>query len=158
MSGRLREKIFDALTGLELGILGGILMLVWFALISPVLGQAWWTVPNLLGSKYYAARVVRSGPGMVTLSGGALHLVAAGLVGLTAGLLTPGSRLTGLGAALAWYLASYFYLWKRASPMLADYAWQPALAAGYFIYGSVLGYHRSRRAQVRSGNDTAGVA
>jgi hypothetical protein len=147
MPGPLREKMFDALTGLELGVLGGVLMLAWFALISPVLGQPWWTVPNLLGSKYYAARIVRSGPGLVTLSGGALHLVLAGIVGVFVGLLSPGNRLVALGAAVAWYLASYLYIWKRASPMLADYTWQPVLAAGYFIYGSVLGYHRARRAR-----------
>jgi hypothetical protein len=145
MSDRLREKMFDALIGLELGILGGILMLVWFAVIAPVLGQAWWTVPNLLGSKYYAARLVRSGPGFVTLSGSAIHLVMAGVVGGFAGLLTPGNRLVGLGVAFAWYLASYFYLWKRTSPMLPEYAWQPVLAVGYFLYGSVLGYHHQTR-------------
>jgi hypothetical protein len=145
MPRQLREKMFDALTGLELGILGGVLMLVWYALISPVLGHAWWTVPNLMASKYYAARVVRSAPGMVTLSGCALHLVAAGVVGGIAGLLTPGNRLFALAVALAWYLATWFFLWKRASTMLPEYGWQPALAAGYFIYGSVLGYHRDRR-------------
>jgi hypothetical protein len=145
MPDRLREKIFDALVGLELGIIGGTLMLGWFALIAPVLGQSWWTVPNLLGSKYYAARLVRSGPGYVTLSGAALHLVMAGVVGGFAGLLTPGNRLIGLAVGLGWYLASYFFLWKRASPMLPDYAWQPALAVGYFIYGSVLGYHQQTR-------------
>jgi hypothetical protein len=145
MPRRPHEKMLDALTGLELGILGGVLMLVWYALISPVLGQAWWTIPNLIASKYYTARIVRASPGMVTLSGCALHLVVAGLVGGVAGMITPGNRLFALGVALTWYLASYFYLWKRTSPMLPEYAWQPALAAGYFIYGSVLGYHRDRR-------------
>ena len=150
MPDRLREKILDALVGLELGIIGGLLMLAWYALIAPVLGQGWWTVPNLLGSKYFAARVVRSGPGFVTLSGSALHLVMAGVVGGLAGLLTPGNRLVGLAIALAWYLGSYYFLWKRAAPMLTDYGWQPVLAVGYFIYGSVLGYHHQTRARSTS--------
>jgi hypothetical protein len=82
-----------------------------------------------------------SGPGLVTISGAALHLTFSGIVGAIAGFSNPGSRLVGLGTALAWYLICYFYLWKRAAPGLVIYAPQPVLAIGYFLYGSVLGYY-----------------
>ena len=139
--GWLYEKILDMLVGLQLGVLGGILMLAWYVLIAPVLAQPWWTIPNLFASKYYVLRAAVAGPGLVTLSGAALHLTFSGVVGAIAGFVNPGSRLAGLGTALAWYLICYFFLWKRTAPALLYYTPQPVLAIGYFVYGSVLGYY-----------------
>lgn len=142
--GLPQQRMLNALAGLELGVLGGALMLLWYAMIAPVFAQPWWMVPNLLASKYFATRIVRTEAGLATISGIALHIVMAGFVGALAGILTPATRLWALGAALAWYLAAYFLLWKRASPLLVDYYPQPVLAIGYFVYGSVLGYRRAR--------------
>jgi hypothetical protein len=142
--GLPQQRLLNALAGLELGVLGGVLMLVWYALISPVFAQPWWTVLNLLASKYFALRVVRSDAGLATVTGAAMHIVMAGIVGALAGILTPATRLWALGVALLWYLAAYFLLWKHAAPLLVDYSPQPILAFGYFLYGSVLGYRRSR--------------
>src|ERR1043165_778377 len=93
----LDGKAIDALVGLQLGVIGGVLMVVWYVLIAPVLGQPWWTIPNLLASKYYEIRVVKSYPGMATASGAAVQIVFAGLIGAIAGFRAPGQRLAGLG-------------------------------------------------------------
>jgi hypothetical protein len=146
----LKKKWFDVLAGLEIGILGGLVMLAWFALSSPLIGQPWWTVPNLFASSMYTSRAVRFGPGTVTLFGAAVHLCLAGLVGAVAGIVTPGGRLFGLGLAVVWYLVCYMFLWKRIAPLLLLQASQPLMIAGYLLYGSALGWHPHIAHRLRS--------
>jgi hypothetical protein len=116
-------------------------MLCWYVLAPPVLAQPWWAVPNLLASNHYSLRVLRAGPGIATVTGPALLLVTAGIIGAFTGLAAPGNRLVGLAVALAWYIASLRYLWTRTAPLMTDYSPQALLAFGYFLYGSALGYH-----------------
>jgi len=137
----LQRKTWHALAGLELGVVGGLIMMVWLALSAPLIGQPWWTTLNLLASHYYTHSVVRNGPGMATLSGMALQIVLGGAIGALVGILTPGGRLFGLGVALAWYLISYGLLWKRFAPMVPVYGSQPLLIVGFFLYGSALGWY-----------------
>jgi hypothetical protein len=146
---RAERHALNLLVGIELGVAGGAVMLLWFALISPLMGHPWWFIPNLLASYFYYAGDVRFGPGMVTVVGSAVHLCAAGLVGAANGVITPGGRLFGLGIALVWYLACYLFLWKRFAPMMLVHASQPVLMAGYFLYGSTLGWHQHLVARMR---------
>ena len=74
------------LFGLQLGVIGGILMLIWFALISPILGHPWWFIPNLFASHFYNSREVIFGPGIVTIVGIAVQIVTSGIVGSMNGL------------------------------------------------------------------------
>ena len=139
----LQKKLAGSLAGFELGVLGGVLMLGWYMLIAPLIGQPWWTIPNLLASKYFNYRILGAGVGFPTLAGGAFQLVTAGLIGALAGLSAPTGRLAGIGTAIAWYLASYLYLWRRIAPLAPAYTPQVVLMIGYFVFGSTLGYHRS---------------
>src|SRR4029453_5479872 len=102
-----RKGVVDALAGIELGIIGGLAMLVWLTLTSPLVGKPWWWAPNLFASWAYG-RGVLTGVGMATLAGTAIHLALSGLVGLVNGITTTGGRLFGLGVATAWYLLCYF--------------------------------------------------
>ena len=136
------KSVWDVLFGLQLGIMGGVLMLAWFAVASPVIGQPWWLVPNLFASYFYASRDIYVGPGIVTLVGIALQIVSSGVVGCVSGVTSPGGRLSGLAAALLWYLVCSLYLWKRIAPAVLSPAIQPLLWTGYFVFGSTLGWHR----------------
>ncbi len=152
---RLRKSGFDILVGIEAGILGGAIMLGWFALMAPLLDEPWWSMPNRLGSALFAG-ATRSGFGLVTLAGVAVHLCTSGLAGAVHGILTPGGRLFGLGFTAALYLINYLLLWKKVGPALL-YAPQPLLFAGYFLFGSVLGQHsrllaRARQNEARLGD------
>jgi hypothetical protein len=136
------KSVWDALLGLQLGVIGGILMLVWFALISPVLGHPWWLIPNLFASHFYNSREVYLGPGIVTIVGMAVQIVTSGIIGCLTGVITPGGRLSGIGAAIAWYAVCLLFLWKRMAPLMLVQPIQPILWAGYFLFGSALGWHR----------------
>jgi hypothetical protein len=138
------KSVSDVLLGLELGVMGGVLMLAWFAVISPVLGHPWWLIPNLFASDFYTSREVYLGPGVITLVGAAIHIVSSGIAGCLNGVLTPGGRLSGLAVALASYLFGVLFLWKRMAPLALLPMVQPILWTAYFLFGSVLGWHNHR--------------
>ena len=141
--------------GIEAGIIGGLAMLAWFALITPLLGKPWWLIPNLLASNLYPGRYPLLGPGIVTVVGTAYLLLSAGLVGIVNGLLTPGGRLFGLALAAAWYVFCYLFVWKRLAPLMLVYAPQPMVVAAFFLYGSAIGWHPQLLAFARSRTSTS---
>lgn len=141
----LGRKVLDLLVGVEAGILGGLVMLVWFGGISFLMGQAWWSIPNLYASEAYRSGDLHRGVGWVTVIGASVHLAMSGVVGAVAGFFNPGGRLFGLGIAIIWYLLSVVFLWKRIAPLVPLYVHYAVLMTGYFLYGSVLGLHTSLR-------------
>lgn len=152
----ITKKVLDILAGIEIGIIGGFVMLLWLAISAPLIGNSWWSVLNLFASHSYGVRLVREGPGMVTVSGIAIQLAAAGLVGAITGFLAPGGRLFGLAVTVAWYVLCYGFFWKRYAPLVAVYGPQPLLAIAFFLYGSVLGWHSDLAARLySSGKDRA---
>jgi hypothetical protein len=139
------KRVWDLLLGLQLGVIGGLLMLAWTALVSPLAGYPWWLIPNLLASYFYTPTDLYLGPGIVTLVGVAVQVFTSGLVGSTTSVVTPGGRLSGIAIAIAWYLICLLYLWKRIAPLMLNTPVQPILWGGYFIFGSTLGWHRYLR-------------
>jgi hypothetical protein len=135
------KSLWDVLVGLQLGVIGGVLMLAWFALISPVIGYPWWLILNASASYFYNSRDVQQGASVVTVVGIAVQIVTSGIVGCLSGLATPGTRLWGIGAAAGWYVLCLLFLWKRMAPQLLLPGIQPILWAGYFVFGSTLGWH-----------------
>ena len=142
------KSVWDLLLGLQLGVIGGLLMLAWTALVSPLLGHPWWLITNLLASHFYTSRELYLGPGIVTLVGAAVQVVTSGLVGSFTGVVTPGGRLSGIAIAIGWYLFCLLFLWKRIAPLMLMAPLQPLLWTGYFIFGSTLGWHRHLRPQM----------
>ena len=116
-------------------------MLVFFALITPLSGQPWCLLPNLLGVRGYGGRHALQVPGLATISGAAWIILAAGIVGCVNGLLTRGGKLFSLSIAASWYLISYLLVWKKLAPLVLFYAPQPVVIGGFFVYGSVIGWH-----------------
>ena len=137
----IAKKALDILAGIEIGIIGGVVMLLWLALSAPLTGNSWWSILNLFASHSYGVRLVRGGPGMVTVSGIAVQLAAAGAVGAITGFLVPSGRLFGLAVTVTWYVFCYGFFWKRYAPLVLVYGPQPLLAIAFFLYGSVLGWH-----------------
>jgi hypothetical protein len=138
---RRGKSALDLIVGLEVGVIGAFVTAAWFALISPIIGDPWWLIPNLFASHFYNDVQVRTGAGIVTLVGSAVHVIISGIVGVINGILTPGGRLFGLGVAIIWYALCYFFLWKKWAPLLLVQGSQPVLMTGWFLFGSTLGWH-----------------
>ena len=135
------KSFLDFVVGLEVGVLGGVAMLVWFAAVTPLLGQPWYLLLNLAGARFYAQRHTLLAPGLATFSGAAWIILSAGIVGLLNGVLTPGGRLFGMAVAAGWYVVSYLFVWKSLAPLILLYAPQAIVMTGFFVYGSVIGWH-----------------
>jgi hypothetical protein len=135
----------DVLLGLELGVIGGVLMLTWSALVCPLTGRSWWLVPNLFASHFYTAREVYDGPGVVTIVGIAVHIFTSGLVGVVNGVVTP----AGDSAALAWRTLVSVLLPLRVEAHRAADA--HAIGAAHLVDGLLRFRIHPRVAQARQG-------
>src|SRR2546427_10843027 len=80
------SKIKLAMAGVEAGVLGGLFMIAWLAMLSVLQGRSVWSIPNLLASTFYGEEALRRGFRWTTLSGLALHLIVSAAAGLLVGL------------------------------------------------------------------------
>src|ERR1044071_7157410 len=115
------SRILRAIAGIESGVLGGIFVLGWLALVNLAQGASVWSTPNLLASTFYGQAALRRGFRWSTLSGVALQVTMSASIGLLFGLAVSGipSRprvmLLGLGAGIAWYFLSLGFFWKHVN-------------------------------------------
>ena len=134
------------MNGLEAGVIGGISMLAVMVLGALWRGHVWWETPNLLGSTFYGARAFRQGPGVVTFSGSAFHIVITGTVGavfgLAAGAIEQRRRLVLLGtlSGIVWYYFADAVLWRLVNPLVPLFAAKIPSLLAHAVFGSCLGY------------------
>jgi hypothetical protein len=138
-------------SGIEAGVIGGLAVLGVLVSESLLRGHPWWEIPNLLGTTFYGSRAFRTGLGMATLSGAALHFTIAGtiggLFGLACGAIRERRRLLPLGlvTAMLWYLLADGMFWPRVNPLVPLYenslhAFQPVAILSHAIFGACLGW------------------
>jgi hypothetical protein len=132
------------LAGLEVGVLGGLVMLGWFALDSMWHAQRWYAVPNLLGSTFYGNLAFRSGAGRATVSGIALHLCASGALGAAFGLVAPRGQsplrylLLGVATGLIWYYLLFGAFWRFVNPLIPLYSSAREMVVAHALFGFCL--------------------
>ena len=134
------------LSGLEAGVLGGIVMLALLVSGSLLRGDPWWMTSNLLGSTFYGTAALNAGPGRATVAGSALHIFMTGSIGAGFGILFGGiqqrRRLVLLGtlAGLIWHGLADALLWRKLNPLIPMYSAQPATLFSHALFGACLGY------------------
>jgi hypothetical protein len=137
-------------SGIEAGVIGGLAMLGLLVSGSLLRGHVWWETLNLLGSTFYSSRALRTGPGMATIAGAALHFTLTGtiggLFGLTCGTIRERRHLVPLGmlAGIVWYYAADDVLWQRVNPLVplymgSRYGLQPVALLSHVVFGACLG-------------------
>lgn len=152
------KLLLRVLAGLQVGVTGGLLMLLWFAVHSLILGQRWYATPNLLGSTFFGDHAFRSGVGWVTASGFALHVLASGCVGVIFGLVAPASAgvsglrtfLLGLLAGMLWYYLLFEPFWKIVNPWVPLYSSPRTMVVAHLIYGAWLSRWRGVAAAIQN--------
>src|SRR5437870_2489727 len=121
------SKIKLAMAGVEAGVLGGLFMMAWLAMLSLLQGRSAWSVPNLLASTFYGEAALRRGFRWTTLSGVALQVIVSAAAGLLFGLAVGGMAnrgrvmALGLAAGVAWYFLSLGVFWRYVNPMVPLY-------------------------------------
>ena len=141
-----KQAVPCLLNGIEAGVLGGLAMMALLVSGSLWRGDPWWMPSNLLGTTFYGARALSIGAGRATLSGCALHIFIAGLIGAAFGLLCGGiqrrHRLVLLGtlAGLISHGLADAMLWPKINPLVPLYSIQPATLLSHALFGVCLGY------------------
>lgn len=132
--------IVRLLSGLQAGMLGGILMLTFMAGFSVLDRRAWWSYPNIIAISLDGDGSLGAGLGWHTVSGLALQLlvtsVAGGLFGLMFGDGTRNRRelVYGLvwGASLYLLSVQYYRIFK---PLVFAYLPGAKVLVAHMVYG-----------------------
>jgi len=138
-------RAWSALAGLHRGVLGGLVMVGWFLLVSSLLRQPTWTVPNLLATLINQDALLRRGFGWTSLVGVALTVFVTGLIGAAFGLLTGTVRsrlrllLLGILAGLVTYWITGALVFRRLGAVAWIYASPRTLLVAHLLFGAVLG-------------------
>ena len=144
------------LAGLESGILGAAVMIVWFAMDSLIESQHWWAMLNLWGASVYHNRVFSMGFGMATLAGAATHFFLHGLGGALWSLLAAKISnywlhlFCSFAAAAAWYWVLMYAFWPAVAPVVSRVTPRPATLLAYFLFGAALSRNAHRARQLSS--------
>jgi len=139
------SNLLRATAGVESGVIGGVFMLAWLALLSPLQGRSIWSIPNLLASTFYGEAALRRGFRWTSLSGIALHLImtaSAGLVfGLAVSRIESRSRVMLLGfvAGMTWYFLCLGIFWKLVNPIVPVYGAGGGMLLAHLGLGYFLG-------------------
>lgn len=133
-----------ALAGLQVGVIGGIVMLLWFGADAWLHREFVGKVPHLFASWFYGERVFQHRLGWITLLGLATLLGSAGLLGSGFGVALPRPPgmlrlfVFALLTAMAWYWASQVLLWRRWLPLIPLYTTPASMFVAHFLYGICL--------------------
>src|SRR5436190_22801344 len=85
-----KSKINLVMAGIEAGILGGLFIMAWLALLSVMQGRSIWSISNLLASTFYGEAAMRRGFRWTSLSGMALQLIVSATAALLFGFAGTG--------------------------------------------------------------------
>lgn len=133
-----------ALAGLEVGIVGGLLMLAWFMADAWLHREFLWKLPHLFASLLYGDDVFHARFGMITLAGISMLLVSSGSVGLAFGCLirrpSPMLRFTvvALIVSMSWYWFTMAVVWRQWLPLFPAYVLPYTMVVAHILYGIAL--------------------
>lgn len=120
-------------------------MLAWLGVSANWQRRSFWTAENLFATAFYGDAAIRDGFGFSTLSGLALYLLIYSLLGaaFAAVLRERWSQsrtlLCGVLFAVAWYYATFFWLWRQLLPLVWLLHVERATLIGHLLYGTFLG-------------------
>ena len=146
------------LAGLEAGIVGALLMIVWSMAGSLWSRRSIWAIPNLYATAFYGSRAYTNQVLRSSWSGLALMLAVCGLGGIAWGLLgsvfwksgrTRFLAVFGALTGLLFYYLLFTGILHHAAPLLPLYAPEPETEIGYVIWGLALARSPGYAAAIR---------
>ncbi|MCU0245219.1 MAG: hypothetical protein MUC42_01515 [Bryobacter sp.] len=141
-----RRFLLRLLAGLQSGLVGALILGLWFVAWSRFSGHSAHTFPNLLSWVFYGVDSLTPYFGFHTCAGWALHgVLCMGLGMIVAALARPHwgivrHSLLGLVVAILWWQAGNQLIWQKLDPPFALYSsTQPFFLGAYILYGCCLG-------------------
>ena len=145
-------RLQHALAGLQAGVAGAVIMLVWLMMGSSWERHSAWLVPNLLSTTFYGSDAYTARFTHTSWVGLALIVAIYGILGMVWGLVWPaerkaGRRIAGMLFGLLAYFLLFGFVWKHVNPLVTLYAPTRELQAGHILWGLTLARTRvySRR-------------
>ncbi len=153
-------RLQHALAGLQAGVAGAAIMLVWLMICSSWQRHSAWLVPNLLSTTFYGSNAYTGRFTHTSWVGLALIIAIYGTLGAVWGILWPAERkawrrIAGMLFGLLAYFLLFDFVWKHVNPLVTLYAPVRQLQAGHILWGLTLARSRvySRRI-AESASDT----
>lgn len=129
------------LAGLQVGILGGLVILGWFVVLSSWYFRTPWALVNLFSASIRDSATWSYAFARTTWTGMAAHLFACGVLGMFIGWVLPrphaGLRisLAGLAFGVVLSLMVYEFFWRRYVPLLNTYVPAVAILIVHLLFG-----------------------
>ena len=136
-----------ALAGLQAGVLGALVMLVFLMIGSRWDGRSIWAIPNLFATTFFRNDIYRNELVRSSWTGVALLVAIYGMLGILWGCVwrdgeRKGARrwLTLYGAltGLAVYFLFFHFIWIRVNGLITLYGPNRQLIVGHVLWGMVL--------------------
>lgn len=144
MDGR-RNLLARLLAGLQAGILGGLVTVIWFMVLSVWSLRSPWALVNLFAASAWHAPSWSANFGIATFTGIALHLAACGFFGMFIGWALPKPpapshmSLAGFTFGAILSLMLYEFFWRRLVPSLGAYTTPGAIVTVHLLFGVCVG-------------------
>jgi hypothetical protein len=136
----LSRRSCRLLAGLETGLWGGVLVVLWLVIDSMLRGDLWYSKLNIAGAAFYGPAIYQMGRGRATIAGLALLVVIYsvlgaifGLFGRTRGFLA--NLLLGITYALAWDVFAQQFIWRLLDSSAPGYFSRLATLMGHLLFG-----------------------
>lgn len=133
------------LAGLQAGVVGGLLMLLYFSTSSVLQRQQWWSFETLLGSAIYGNVAIWRGLGRATLAGACLQVFLAGAAGILFSMALIAFRwgtllrlVFALAFTTAWYFMLYNLIFPAIAPLVPLYSSRMAPIMAHLLLGIAL--------------------
>ena len=141
--GGRRGALRYGLAGIEAGVFGAIVLVVWLMLASYFTGRSAWFTPNLFATTFFGSGVYRNHFVRGSWTGIAAILAVYGVLGLFWGYVWRETRVRGLvflGAftGIAVYFLLFEVLLPRFNPLIAVYSPVRQLEIGHVLWGMML--------------------
>lgn len=132
-------RLCRLMAGLDVGVAGGMAVLLWFAIHSRMSGEFWWSKLNVAGALFYGANVYSMGLGKATLAGTSLLLVVYAGASAAFSQFAPATgyarnALLAVLYATALHLAANRFFWPRLDPFAPSFFAVPVTLAGNLLY------------------------
>lgn len=141
--GGLSERACRMLAGADVGVAGGVLVLLWLTFAARMQGEYWWSKWNVAGAVFFGEQVYGMGWGRASLAGAAILLLAYAVLGVLFSFLARPrglvyNAMAGLTVALLWHQAGVWLFWPKWGPGVAFYLHPVVMLPANVAFGLAL--------------------
>ncbi len=141
-------RLWLTLAALETGIIAGSVTVVYLMAEGWMRGEGPWRFLNLVAAAFHPQAAFSARFSMGTLTGLALYLLLAGVMGVLFGLLLVRylsrpirSHWIGLLLGVIWFFVAFRYFWPSVNPAVVTYQSLPAAFLSHMVFGFCMGLY-----------------